>query len=77
MKYTEFLHQPNIMENFNSKFTEFKKYFHKKFETSGLSKEHIDVLSTKVAMISADYDITDMFERENKEEEKEDILQMP
>lgn len=81
MKYTEFLNQPNIMEIFNSRFWEFKKYFHKKFETTGLSKMQSDVLSTKVVLINADYDFSEMFEKVNMEEiekeEKEDIYQTP
>jgi hypothetical protein len=71
MKYTEFLSQPKITENFNSKFKELKNYFHKKFEKSGLSKLQSDVLSTKVALVNVDYDFSELFENENKNAVKE------
>ena len=68
MKYTEFLNQPIITENFNLKFKEIKNYFHKKFEHSGLSKQQSDVLSTKVALVNTDYEFSELFENENKKE---------
>ena len=71
MKYTEFLKQPKVTENFNSKFKEIKNYFHKKFEHSGLSKEQSEVLSTKVALVNTDYEFTELFDDEIKHETKE------
>ena len=71
MKYTEFLKQPKVTENFNTKFKEIKNYFHKKFEHSGLSKQQSDVLSTKVALVNTDYEFSELFDNENKEETKE------
>ena len=71
MKYTEYLSQPKITENFNIKFNELKNYFHKKFEHSGLSKEQSDVLSTKVALVNTDYDFSELYDIENKNETKE------
>ena len=67
MKYQEYLNQPETMERFNVKFNELKDYFHKRFEQFGVTKEQNDLLSTKVALLDADYIFTEQFNNENHE----------
>ena len=67
MKYQEYLNQPGMMERFNVKFNELKDYFHKRFDQFGVSKEQNDLLSTKVALLDADYFFSKQFNNENQE----------
>lgn len=70
MKYQDYLNQPEMMEKFNSKYNELKDYFRKKFEKLGLSKENNDLLATKVALLDADYLLSEEFANENKDNQE-------
>lgn len=62
MEYIEFLGNPKVKIDFNLKYSELKNYFLKKFEKSGLSKEYLFILATKMAFINTDILFTELFQ---------------
>jgi len=60
LDYTDFLKQPDIEHNFNLMFDRQKKYYSERCATSGFDKEHTEMLSIKMAIISTDLHFTDL-----------------
>jgi hypothetical protein len=71
MKYQEYLNQPGMMDRFNVKYNELKGYFQKRFEKLGISKEQNNLLASKVALLDADYLFSELYNNENKDNEKD------
>ena len=58
--YTEFLKQPEIEQNFNHMYNRQKEYYRQKCSTVGFDKEHTELMSIKMAIISTDLHFTEL-----------------
>ena len=68
--YREFLKQPEVQQNFKSMFDRKKEYYRQQCSAVGFDKEHTELLSIKMAIISTDLHFTDIHNK-NSGTEKE------
>ncbi len=60
VEYNEFLKQPEVEQNFNQMFSRQKEYYRQKCSNVGFDKEHTELMSIKMAIISTDLHFTDL-----------------
>ena len=60
MDYKEFLKLPEIEGEFDSMFKEQKKYFREKYSALGFKREHLELVSIKIAFVSTDIYFTEI-----------------
>jgi len=65
LNYTDFLKQPDVQQNFNSMYDRQKEYYREKCTTVGFDKEHTELVSIKMAIISTDLYFTDIHKSED------------
>ncbi|KXK56144.1 MAG: hypothetical protein UZ05_CHB002000315 [Chlorobi bacterium OLB5] len=70
LDYSEFLKKPEVEQNFNHMFSRQKEYFSGKCSMAGFDKEHTELISIKMAIISTDLHFTELHSRSDNDNRK-------
>jgi hypothetical protein len=63
MKYAEYLSTPEISKEYNDLFEINKNNFKKLGKNNGIDKEHLELISIKVASVETDFYFTDRLKK--------------
>lgn len=70
LDYSEFLKKPEVEQNFNQMFSRQKEYFSGRCSRAGFDKEHSELLSIKMAIISTDLHFTELHSKSDIDNSK-------